>query len=405
MPRTLYLHIGSHKTGSTSIQRFLAQNRATLTERGISYPTGANDVNLNGALGAAATTDDNALAQRAEQVARLIAQHGADHVIASSEGFSYLIDRPAIQALHDALTPTFPTIKIISYLRRQDQFAISHHQEGANPQTKAAALLHGHSLTALPQPSLRQHQYLDYETRIGLWADVFGNAAMILRVYDRATLKNGDSIADFLDIIGLHDLDVTGTEEKNVSMGMVETKLGHLLHGIVTDAHIRSSVQRRLPMTDRMLPARADARAFLSPYIEGNCRLNARFAVTNAANLFSEDFSMFPEQANDQWTEATANTAIRACAEMIEHLASHSMTFTAADYSAAARALRDIRPDMAEKFLAAAQGLKPQSDRIKDRLAKLASRRQSQTDTDDPATHRRAQKRAARQQKPKLPSP
>ena len=47
-----YLHIGSHKTGSSLIQRFLAQSRIPLTDRGIFYPIGPDDVNLNGVIGA-----------------------------------------------------------------------------------------------------------------------------------------------------------------------------------------------------------------------------------------------------------------------------------------------------------------------------------------------------------------
>ena len=36
--KTIYLHIGTHKTGSTSIQRFLARADKALAERGILYP-------------------------------------------------------------------------------------------------------------------------------------------------------------------------------------------------------------------------------------------------------------------------------------------------------------------------------------------------------------------------------
>ena len=78
---------------------------------------------------------------------------------------------------------------------------------------------------------------------------------------------------------------------------------------------------------------------------------------------------------------------------------------TATDDAAAARALRDTNPDVAETFLAAAQGLKPQSDRPRIRMAKLISRRHSQTDAaPDPTIHRRAQNRAARPQKATKPS-
>jgi len=36
---TLIVHIGSHKTGTTAIQRFAASHRATLRERGLWYPS------------------------------------------------------------------------------------------------------------------------------------------------------------------------------------------------------------------------------------------------------------------------------------------------------------------------------------------------------------------------------
>ena len=36
--KTIFLHVGTHKTGTTSIQHFLARNRYELQERGFSYP-------------------------------------------------------------------------------------------------------------------------------------------------------------------------------------------------------------------------------------------------------------------------------------------------------------------------------------------------------------------------------
>lgn len=406
MTRTLFLHIGSHKTGSTSIQRFLADRRTELTKQGIFYPTtGRKALNLNAAVNAKADLQDteNLSHRRAARLANLIMEQDADRVIASSEGFSYLSDRDAIQACQDALAPSFSTIRIISYLRRQDQFAVSHHQEGANPNMKPAARLHGHEPTALPPKSALQHQYLDYETRIGLWADVFGDTAMTLRVYDRATLKHADSIADFLDIVGLQHFDTTTALDQNISMGMVETKLGHMLHDIVTDTSIRASVHRHLLPSDRMLPARDDARAFLAPYVAGNRRLNQRFGINDTPNLFSDDFSMFPEQSNERWTEDTANTAIRACAEVIEELSAQSNSFSAAELTAAARALGHSRPDLAEKFRIAAHVLKPRVDRINGGLEKSVPDTHTAPATataDQTAPSRRAKRRAARQQKP-----
>ena len=47
MPRTLYLHIGSHKTGTTSIQKSLKENIAVLADLSVDYPIGGNDTNLH----------------------------------------------------------------------------------------------------------------------------------------------------------------------------------------------------------------------------------------------------------------------------------------------------------------------------------------------------------------------
>ena len=36
--KTLYIHIGTPKTGSSAIQAFLSQNREVLTQKGFCYP-------------------------------------------------------------------------------------------------------------------------------------------------------------------------------------------------------------------------------------------------------------------------------------------------------------------------------------------------------------------------------
>ena len=37
-PRTVFVHIGMHKTGTTAIQHFLERNREPLRRRGLCYP-------------------------------------------------------------------------------------------------------------------------------------------------------------------------------------------------------------------------------------------------------------------------------------------------------------------------------------------------------------------------------
>ncbi len=40
---TLVIHAGIHRTGTTSLQRFLAENRAALAGRGVGYPGEENN--------------------------------------------------------------------------------------------------------------------------------------------------------------------------------------------------------------------------------------------------------------------------------------------------------------------------------------------------------------------------
>ncbi len=50
--KTVYLHIGTHRTGSTSIQRFMANAEEALAEQGIIYPkTGRPDTDWTNQYG------------------------------------------------------------------------------------------------------------------------------------------------------------------------------------------------------------------------------------------------------------------------------------------------------------------------------------------------------------------
>ena len=410
MTRTLFLHIGSHKTGTTSIQNFLAHNRDLLAARGYGYPVTGKGLNLGGVIGNTMAEGDPSSAQigmgrRKTVLVDNIVSQPTDIVIGSSEGFSYVHDAQDIQDFANLLRPHFSTIKIITYLRRQDQLAVSHHQEGANPQNKPAVRLHGYSPTALPTRNDLQHCYFDYATRIGMWADAFGDDAMIVRVYDRKLLKSGDSVADFLDIVGLGDLDISTQPEKNVSMGFHQSKVGHILNQIIESQYVKASVMARLPREGKLLPRRDDARRFLEPYLDTNRRLNERFRISALPHLFSDDFSSYPEDGSEDWTEPTADATIRACAEVIQTLAAGNASFSKDELTAAATALATSHPEMSQRFMAAALAIRPNSKRLQGRAQALegkgkrrAKRDQASASTAEPVNpkRRRVENRRAR---------
>ncbi len=322
--------------------------------------------------------------------AELLISTPQDKVIGSSEVFSYYFDPHSIQELKELLSPHFSTIKIISYLRRQDQLAVSHFQESAKPRKKPAVQLYGHSPTALPATSDLQFRYMDYDTRIGAWADVFGDEAMVLRVYDRSLLKNGDVVDDFLDILGVDKTGFVATHDKNVSMGFTQTKIGHILGELVTDQQAKAEVMSRLPSTDKMLPKRADAQKFLEPYLEGNRRLNARFKISDRPMLFSDDFSGYSAEGHETWTEETATEAIRACAKVIQDLTA-SGSISTEDLIATADALALTHPDLSRKYYQAALNARPNAHRLRAKLDALVSA--AEAPTRSPGQDRRQGKR------------
>ena len=363
MTRKLSLHIGSHKTGTTTVQVTLKHNEATLLQRGLAVAQGDSMPNLHQYLDYAdpkVILPGGFKTRDPAQFADMLAAHKADHVFGSSENFSFFFQQVAVDALAAALTARFDDIRIIVYLRRQDRHAISHHQEGARPQRKPEGLLWGHALTALPKPAPQHRLYLDYDHRIGLWENAFGRENLLVRPFDRSLLKDGDIIPDILSLLGLDEQGIERMPDSNLSLGRLRAKIGHLANETVGDDLVTRRLLRALPEPDeRMIPSAADAERFLAPYREGNRRLNQRLNITNFPNLFPDDFSDYPETASEDLTPAAAIDGLRTAITTLGSSAAFLQSLTAHDLRLAALALQKEAPDSALRLIQAAHSLRP----------------------------------------------
>lgn len=360
--RRLFLHIGSHKTGTTALQQGLHHNRILLKACGASYvgaPTAAHLHQYLGNLspgsflpGGFMVLDPDALLARLDTADN-------DTVIASSENFSFFFEPAAIKTLAQALKSRFDEVRIVCYLRRQDRHAVSHHQEGAKPHRQVEGALWGHAPTALPAPSSNHDLYLDYDHRLGLWADAFGDANMIIRTYDRKLLKDGDIFADFLAAIGLDVSGLVPVGDRNVSLGATQTKVGHLMNLTGTKAKVADAVLARIERGGQLLPARSEAVAFLDRYLASNRRLNARFRISPLPDLFNADFTDYPEVAEDDWSEDGATAAILAVLAQLNDLNPALAALRVEDLRLAALALKYSDPEAALNLTRAALSLRP----------------------------------------------
>lgn len=209
----LVLHIGQSKTGTSSIQRCLSAHRDALRREGVLYPRSpgaANHALLPASLVPVARLADfhsnvwEGLAPEA-RLERFRREFAAEldamgpeirRVIISAEQCSGLLtDVAAIARLRDLLAPRFSAIRVVIYLRRQDQHFASGYTQGL----RVGAI----RPPALPEGGPERLPGYDYAALLDRWARVFGEAAITPRIFERAAMRNGDAVDDFLHLCGL----------------------------------------------------------------------------------------------------------------------------------------------------------------------------------------------------------
>ena len=283
--RKLFLHIGTGKTGSTSIQKSLEP----LKDKRVSF-----SFNMNGIH---AIPDPVLFANN-------LAAQAAEITIYSNE-WLYTANAEFIAGLADALNQHFET-EVIIYLRRQDQFKVSSYQQVSK--RKGADSQFGP--VALPQTSEHRSDYLKFINR---WAARFGKENICIRVFDKARLYKGDVISDFAKLTGV-SLPESQFIHSNISNGAERTKIGHLLNlsGLrQNNSQLAGHISEAADNTGKLLPSEEAARRYYEQYRETNIKLNEEFGISDKyPAIFDEDFSQYPTERDDLWTEESANRAI-----------------------------------------------------------------------------------------------
>jgi hypothetical protein len=291
-----WLHIGVEKTGTTSIQSFLAANRTALRAEGRLYPIVPGAV---GHLGLVAfALDDDRLdgtrkarnlatpAQfadfRDEFVRALVAEiagGGVSEIILSSELLSSRIRSQSefarLKVLCDGIARN---TKVVVYLRNQVDFLVSRYttviQSGGREEFRMGA-------TALA----------DYAALLERWATVFGRENMVVRRFEPADFVDGDLLADFAASIGLENTKLVPVPRYNESLDA---------ESLIFLRAINRRTPRRL--AERMGALRSAAVAILQQRHGGTkfvisqelaSRIEARFRTSNervAAEYFGSRF-------------------------------------------------------------------------------------------------------------------
>lgn len=317
--KTLYLHIGTPKTGTTSIQSWIFKNQKALNKRSFYVPKSfqrydkigirRNAHFLVGHLGSSSvpfTKKENAIMYDGlEYVVNFFEQY--DNIILSDENiwWSSSYDRTNLWdiLLENAKQNNY-IIKIIVYLRRQDQFLISRY----NQLVKVGRTSEKFNEYVINVQTTRS-DLLDYGKRIDGLSALFGKENVIVRRFARDAFYQGDLIADFLQTMGLtYDSDfVAPAEESNVSLPANLTELKRMtnsLDNITGDEkwYFRNLMFAFRKQCDYEYPCGLfspdEARAFLEQYREENERVAAEY-IGDGKPLFHYTVEELPKYSPD----------------------------------------------------------------------------------------------------------
>ena len=319
MSRELFLHIGTTKTGSTSIQFVLEAQRRELLAQGAYYPkTHGAKRHLLLAFAAAGSgrfrqMSGDAIWQGMEPAARLDAyrvefaaelaglQKRTDRVILSAEQFGLMLRAPEqIQRLHDMLAPHFTKITVVIYLRRQDS-----HYASMYAQMLRMGNLHLPDLAAVRAISFNTDY--DYAELLSRWTSVFGEDAVVPRLFERTSAAPFDVVDDFLHFCRVK-LSLPPDDDKrarNPSMNLVGQsvllKVGEALQRKTGTKHIDGFLWNKVAEAvtaaspgQGWQPTQDEARSFLARFEESNEAVRKRW-FPERASLFALDYAKLPK--------------------------------------------------------------------------------------------------------------
>lgn len=244
MIKTIYLHIGPRKTGTTTIQKSLLYNQNLLLKNGVlipeigrGFPEIAAQHNLAWELMGYDVYNKNL--GNWDDLINLLENSQKNKVILSSEVFSSL-DIEKISTIKQYLSQY--NVNIVVYLRRQDQLFQS--MWAQELKTGDSDQVDDNFLDWIEnnQSFIIKHG-LDYKNLLSKWKSIFGKEHILVRVLEKQQL-NGSLFHDFLYTCGVDNPEQYKiSKDQNVSPG---------IKTLVLISELRKRLQGKLPSEARI---------------------------------------------------------------------------------------------------------------------------------------------------------
>ncbi len=275
MVEEVWLHVGTPKSGTSSLQKHLMTHRDALAAEGLAYlaPEGRSSAND---LAIAINKDRDDLAGIAAALNAEIETRTERAALISSEMF-YGIAPGRLLALLPALGDR--ALRVLVYFRRQDRYI-----EAMFLQKSKNGRFQGRIGDYIDK---FQGSGSDYAAMIAPWHDQPG-AVLVPRILEPGRLTGGDVVRDALAQIGLPKPAAVDAGAVNVSPGWHRVQLlqAAARAGLANPRRLQRQLSAMFPQDpDDRAPVMdlAARRAYVARFAEGNETLRARYFPDQAA--------------------------------------------------------------------------------------------------------------------------
>jgi len=313
------LHVGMGKTGTTTIQATFHRNRTRLAECGVFYPqTPGKRRHVRLALAMQPDVDRprNSGDWRRQQVSTpaelrpafeksLISELRANpspRVLFSEESL-FRSEPDSLRNLRHLLDRVASSVRVVCYLRRQDDHVCSRYQQRVKFAGETSTLA-----ARVTQLDL-SHVY-DYHAWLVAWRDVIRPDELVLRTFERDRFLHGSLLEDFLEAAGLDVAlaELVEVPRKNESLDAESVEFLRIVNifdrerGATPDFATRSAIVRRLVRASIPGPTLTLADDVLDPFM-ARWQESNRAVARDFAPLGPEDFFMSDRKTGNTTTE------------------------------------------------------------------------------------------------------
>ena len=287
--KKVFLHIGTHKTGTTTIQRKLQDNKNELMKEGFAVIAIPNK--LKGLMTISDSKDIDTYTEQLQDIVEKETNNDLD-IIASWEGFSgnYYKGYDNSHLIAKVVRNCFPQdlydVKVVVYLRAQDSFIESLYTQEihAGGDSKFEGFC----------SKINVYHDFDWTKLVNNYSDEFGCNNLIVKTYSRERLnKVGGLLSEFSAIINSNVLkNITEIKNENVGFNQGALELARKVNKVLNPEQrkqLRSLLHSISEPKDYSFFSSDEREKIVEEYDELNKSIFSSYNVIDNIDLFNRN--------------------------------------------------------------------------------------------------------------------